>query len=79
MYDICVAFPDPLADRLYNETKKFLEHHVASLLHQLSPSKDEMNNPDEYEGNENLLSDYYRTWIKYQQGVLYLNTLYGYD
>ena len=29
VYSLCVAYPEPLADRLYQETKKFLESHVA--------------------------------------------------
>ena len=27
-----MAYPEPLADKLYSETKKFLEEHVDSLL-----------------------------------------------
>jgi hypothetical protein len=32
VYSLCVAYPEPLADRLYGETKKFLEEHVELLL-----------------------------------------------
>ena len=32
VYSLCVAYPEPLADKLYSETKKFLEEHVDSLL-----------------------------------------------
>ena len=35
VYALCVAFPEPHSDRLYEETKKFLEEHVNSL-HQVS-------------------------------------------
>ena len=28
VYSLCVAYPEPLADKLYSETKKFLETHV---------------------------------------------------
>ena len=31
VYALCVAFPEPHSDRLYEETKKFLEEHVESL------------------------------------------------
>lgn len=31
MYALCVACPDPLSDKLYTETKKFLENHVSDL------------------------------------------------
>ena len=32
VYSLCVAYPEPLADRLYIETKKFLESHVSQVL-----------------------------------------------
>ena len=35
VYSLCVAYPEPLADRLYNETKAFLEDHVSNLLKQV--------------------------------------------
>ena len=38
VYALCVAFPEPHSDRLYEETKKFLEEHVDSL-HQVSQHK----------------------------------------
>ena len=31
VYSLCVAYPEPLADRLYAETKKFLENHVSQV------------------------------------------------
>ena len=31
VYALCVAFPDPLTDRLYESVKKFLESHVVEL------------------------------------------------
>ena len=31
VYALCVAYPEPLGDRLYKETKDFLEAHVTSL------------------------------------------------
>jgi len=35
VYALCVACPEPLGDRLYQETKAFLESHV-SELHKVS-------------------------------------------
>lgn len=32
IYELCVAHPEPLADRLYASTKKFLENHVHEIL-----------------------------------------------
>ena len=32
VYSLCVAYPEPLADRLYIETKKFLESHVSQVI-----------------------------------------------
>jgi cullin 2 len=32
VYSLCVAYPEPLADKLYAETKKFLENHVTQEL-----------------------------------------------
>lgn len=32
VYSLCVAFPEPLAERLYTETKKLLENHVRELF-----------------------------------------------
>ena len=31
MYALCVAYPDTLGDRLYEETRDFLEKHVQEL------------------------------------------------
>lgn len=32
VYALCVANPEPMADKLYNSTKSFLETHVTDLL-----------------------------------------------
>lgn len=32
VYSICVSYPEPLADQLYDNTKAFLEHHIECLL-----------------------------------------------
>lgn len=31
IYALCVAYPEPLGERLYMETKIFLENHVRHL------------------------------------------------
>lgn len=82
IYSICVAHPEPLADKLYTETKLFLEEHVRSLL------KEKVSPPDIEEtggvggGNNNqphlLLHRYYDAWTEYSKGVEYLNHFYLY-
>lgn len=67
VYAICVAYPEPLGDRLYQETKKFLDEHVKGLF-KVVMSK----------GEENLLSNYHRYWFQYSKGTEYLNKLYSY-
>lgn len=75
VYSLCVAFPEPLADRLYNETKQFLESHVHNLLAtKVAPSE----NDNAMVVNDTLLQRYYSAWIEYSQGVEYLNFLYQY-
>ncbi|XP_013788491.1 cullin-2-like [Limulus polyphemus] len=66
VYALCVAFPEPLGDRLYQETKQFLDHHVHSLYKLVSNSE------------EGLLCAYHKHWLQYSQGVNYLNKLYMY-
>lgn len=65
VYALCVAFPEPLGDRLYLETKKFLNAHVQHL-YELVVSGDD------------LLAGYYKHWLQYSQGIDYLNKLYMY-
>ena len=36
VYSLCVAFPEPLVERLYMETKKLLESHVRELYARVS-------------------------------------------
>lgn len=38
VYSLCVAFPEPLAERLYVETKKLLETHVQELFSRVGTS-----------------------------------------
>ncbi|XP_066597628.1 cullin-2 [Prorops nasuta] len=67
VYSLCVAQPEPLADRLYTETKRLLDNHVKQLLVQVkSPT-----------GN-GLLQEYYHAWMEYSQGINYLHLLYLY-
>ncbi|XP_049782666.1 cullin-2 [Schistocerca cancellata] len=67
VYSLCVAHPEPLADRLYLETKAFLDAHVRSLLEQVRAN-----------GENNLLRAYYQAWSQYSLGCLYLHKLYLY-
>lgn len=75
MYSICVAYPEPLADRLYEETKKFLEEHVKSLLN--TQVVYEAKTSDVCDSST-LLFRYYKVWSTYSKGIEYLNYLYLY-
>ncbi|XP_047038664.1 cullin-2 [Helicoverpa zea] len=74
VYALCVAHPEPLADRLYDETRKFLEEHVSGLLQRVRGSASLDNN----DHNDGLLTRYVTAWREYSQGVAYLNSLYSY-
>lgn len=67
VYSMCVAFPEPLGDQLYDSTKLFLENHVLELLTIIQTG-----------GTANLLQNYYTYWQKYSKGVKYLHSLYQY-
>lgn len=67
VYKLCVAFPEPLSERLYSEIRSFLEDHVAMLYEQMSSAP-----------SGKLLHVYYNHWVEFQQGVSYLNKLYMY-
>ncbi|ESP02261.1 hypothetical protein LOTGIDRAFT_207667 [Lottia gigantea] len=67
VYKLCVACPEPLGDKLYQETKLFLENHVS-----------ELNQSVVGNGDESLLSIYHKNWEEYSRGSSYLNQLYGY-
>lgn len=73
VYSLCVAFPEPLADKLYFETKQFLENHVQNMLAtQVAP-------PDRNSSErKNILMNYYKAWSEYSKGIEYLNNLYSY-
>lgn len=74
VYSICVAYPDPLADRLYSETKLFLENHVKSQLEVFGVYMMEVNDTDNSQNQ--LLHNYFSAWKNYSQGLEYLNFLY---
>ncbi|XP_072027035.1 cullin-2-like [Amphiura filiformis] len=66
VYALCVAFPEPHSDRLYEETKKFLEEHVELLYQEIK------------EADENLLAMYHKHWQVYSKGAAYMDQLYSY-
>ena len=61
-----MAYPEPLADRLYQETKKFLEDHVNDLLAKVNKG-----------GEQSLLKNYHEAWNEFSQGINYLHLLYS--
>lgn len=67
VYSLCVAYPEPLADQLYYETKRFLDNHVFQLLAKVRA-----------QGESNLLQAYHQAWTEYSQGINYLHCLYLY-
>lgn len=69
VYKLCVAFPEPLGDKLYFEIKAFLEGHVKKLYQEVISTA--ANGPA-------LLNAYHGHWLTYKQGVSYLNQLYMY-
>ncbi|RWS21681.1 cullin-2-like protein, partial [Leptotrombidium deliense] len=68
VYKLCVACPEPLCDRLYNETRAFLNEHVINLCKTIVA-----NAP-----NGELLVAYHQQWLVYKDGVNYMNKLYWY-
>lgn len=75
VYKLCVAFPEPLGDKLYLETKIFLDKHVKSLYHEVVSAA---NVNDGSAFSSNLLNAYHSYWLVYKEGVNYLNKLYMY-
>eukprot|EP00088_Acartia_fossae_P025136 TRINITY_DN259_c0_g1_i1.p1 TRINITY_DN259_c0_g1~~TRINITY_DN259_c0_g1_i1.p1 ORF type:complete len:742 (+),score=174.52 TRINITY_DN259_c0_g1_i1:927-3152(+) len=67
VYSLCVAYPEPLADKLYQETMKFLENHVNQELVKVKKG-----------GQKNLLTSYYDSWKQFSRGIDYLHKLYLY-
>lgn len=75
VYVLCTAYPEPLADRLYNETKQFLENHVQNLLAtQVARPDGDITDHD----SDTILQRYYAAWNEYSKGIDYLNNLYSY-
>uniref|UniRef100_A0A3B3SH55 Cullin-2 n=1 Tax=Paramormyrops kingsleyae TaxID=1676925 RepID=A0A3B3SH55_9TELE len=66
IYALCVAYPEPLGERLYTETKIFLENHVRQLYKKV------------LESEEQLLVLYHRYWEEYSKGADYMDCLYRY-
>lgn len=76
VYSLCVAFPEPLADKLYNETKQFLEKHVQMILAEQVSLVGRMEDDDQRSGDSSLLQRYFTAWTEYSKGIEYLNYLY---
>lgn len=76
VYSLCVAYPEPLADKLYHETKQFLENHVQNMLVTQVAPPNSLNNSNADNDNMELLQRYYKAWSEYSQGIAYLNCLY---
>ncbi|XP_071590916.1 cullin-2 isoform X1 [Heliangelus exortis] len=66
IYALCVAYPEPLGERLYTETKIFLENHVRHLHKRV------------LEAEEQVLIMYHRYWEEYSKGADYMDCLYRY-
>ncbi|EDL87462.1 cullin 2 (predicted), isoform CRA_b [Rattus norvegicus] len=66
IYALCVAYPEPLGERLYAETKIFLENHVRHLYKRV------------LESEEQVLVMYHRYWEEYSKGADYMDCLYRY-
>lgn len=66
IYALCVAYPEPLGERLYAETKIFLESHVRHLYKRV------------LESEEQVLVMYHRYWEEYSKGADYMDCLYRY-
>uniref|UniRef100_A0A9J7X2J6 Cullin 2 n=1 Tax=Cyprinus carpio carpio TaxID=630221 RepID=A0A9J7X2J6_CYPCA len=66
IYALCVAYPEPLGEKLYTETKVFLENHVRQLFKRV------------LESEEKVLVMYHRYWEEYSKGAEYMDCLYRY-
>lgn len=76
VYTLCVAQPEPMADRLYSETKYFLESHVKEMLATKVLAEKDAANANNTSSRPDLLQRYYTTWMEYSQGIKYLHQLY---
>lgn len=66
VYALCVAFPEPLGEKLYAEVKNFLENHSQSLFEAVSGS------------DVDILRVYHDHWSQFSKGSFYMNLLFGY-
>uniref|UniRef100_A0A8C2H7U6 Cullin 2 n=2 Tax=Cyprinus carpio TaxID=7962 RepID=A0A8C2H7U6_CYPCA len=48
IYALCVAYPEPLGEKLYTETKVFLENHVRQLFKRVLESEEKYSKGAEY-------------------------------
>ncbi|XP_037958612.1 cullin-2-like [Teleopsis dalmanni] len=78
VYTLCVAHPEPFADKLYAETKDFLERHVSTMLSERVMPLSKENESSNPLCQPDLLQRYYEAWAEYSQGVEYLHFLYSY-
>lgn len=67
IYSLCVANPEPFADRLYTETQNLLMNHLKELQLKLEEKQ-----------NCQLLDAYSESWKQFSHGIGYLNMLYRY-
>lgn len=56
-----MAHPEPLADRLYAETKQYLIDHVAQLLNKVQE-----------DGEHNLVKNYFHYWSQVSKKPLFI-------
>uniref|UniRef100_A0A9L0TEB6 Cullin-2 n=2 Tax=Equus TaxID=9789 RepID=A0A9L0TEB6_HORSE len=91
IYALCVAYPEPLGERLYTETKIFLENHVRHLhkvlqgrsvsllkIVLLVSRRTAFQIKRVLESEEQVLVMYHRYWEEYSKGADYMDSLYRY-
>lgn len=66
IYYMCVAPPDSYSERLYEQTKQFLECHCKLMKTDIAESE------------QTMLSIYVKYWTEYKTGADYINNLYQY-
>ncbi|CAL1292129.1 unnamed protein product, partial [Larinioides sclopetarius] len=66
VYVLCVAYPEPLVNKLYDVSKKHLHQYVQKLCNEIMSS------------DEELLVAYYKSWLEFSQGNQFLQWLYFY-
>ncbi|XP_028409348.1 cullin-2-like [Dendronephthya gigantea] len=63
VYSMCVAYPEPLVERLYEEVKKLLTSHVDKIYKEIS-------------SETYYLQLYHKHWSQYYGGCRFLNLLF---